>query len=905
MKDLTPQRWQQIESILDQALDLPPGQRLPFLSDVCADDPLLLEQVKTALEASGEANPFLEAPTGEHLAAMLQDLPVSQNAGEAERQYVGRYRVIRPIGRGGMAQVYLARRDDEAFKRHVALKIIRRGMDTDDILRRFRTERQILASLNHPHIARLLDGGMTDDGLSYFVMEYIDGIPITKYCDEHRLSVDDRLRLFQHVCNAVHYAHKNLIVHRDLKPTNIMVTHEGEVKLLDFGIAKFLNPDLPGYTVPMTRTEMRVMTPEYASPEQVKGLTITTASDIYSLGVLLYELLAGHRPYQLAGRGQVELARVICETEPDRPSTAISRVENIDGGNTTITPQVISLARNTPTDRLRRRLSGDLDTIVMKALRKEQEHRYQSAEAFLEDIKRHLAGLPVQAQRATVGYRTKKFVQRHRIGVAAVGALVLLLLLVVGLSVRIAVVTQEQSRQIELEAAKAEQVKDFLVDLLEVSNPAIARGAEVTARSLLDRGKERIETELTEQPEVQAELLNVMGVAYRQLGLYEEAQPLLERSLAMRRSLYGNVHPDVAQGMADLAWLLEDTGHYEDSKALYREALAARQQLYGEKHEEIAMTFNDLAIVELETGDYDEAERLFRAALTMQRELLGQEHEDMPDALNNLAVVLTEKGNFDEAEALYREALVMQRKLRGNDHPDVGSSLVNLGSLLYDKGNYDEAETYLRESLALRRRLLGTEHPLVGISLNWLGRTLHKKGQYLEAEALYREGLAIHRKQLGEGHSRVARGAHFLARLLLDTGKYAEAEAIFLQTLATFDKTIPKDHPYVAQSKHDLSLVYLAENRPAEAEGLLRHALEIQTDTFGGTDVRVAEVQQTLGRCLTALARYNEAESLLQASHTVFQDQQKPDAARQTRLALADLYIAWGKPEQAARYRTR
>ncbi len=900
MKDLNPERWQQIESILDQALDRPPDQRMSFLNEVCSDDPQLLEQVKTALEASGAVNTFLEAPTGKHLEALLDELPLPETA-DLERQRVGRYRVIRPIGRGGMAQVYLARRDDEAFKQHVALKIIRRGMDTEDILRRFRTERQILAALHHPHIARLLDGGMTDDERPFFVMEYIDGVPLTKYCDDHRLSVDDRLRLFQHVCSAVHYAHKNLIVHRDLKPSNILVTNEGEVKLLDFGIAKFLNPDLPGYTVPMTRTEMRVMTPEYASPEQVRGQTITTASDIYSLGVVLYELLTGRRPYQLSGRGQMELERVICETDPDRPSTAITRAETVEG-DATITPEVISMARNTPTDRLRRRLSGDLDTIVLKALRKEQDRRYQSAEAFLEDIKRHLTGLPVNAQRATVGYRTKKFIKRHQFGTAAALAFAVLLATFFVVLVMEQAKTELALKQAQVEGAKAEQVKDFLIDLLEVSDPDFARGEEVTARSLLDRGTEQIETELTDQPEVQAELMHVMGVAYRQLGLYDESQPLLEQSVALRRSVYGDLHPDVAETLADLAWLLDNLGDYDQAKELYREALETRKTIFGEKHPDVALSLNDLAIVAMTTGDYDEAERLFRESLAMQRELLGNEHEDMPDALNNLAVVLTEKGKFDEAEDLYRETLAMQRKLLGDDHPKVALSLVNLGSLLYDKGEYDEAETTLREALELRRQLLGPDHPSVSITLSWLGRVLQEKGNYEEAEALFREGIAIHRKQLGEEHSYVARGIHFLARLLLDMGRHAEAEQSFLRTLAIYGKTIPSGHPYMAHSKFGLGRVYLEQNRPAEAENLLREAFTIYSDVYGETDARAAEVQHTLGLCLTGLARYDEAESALRASLTIFQNQQKTDAARQTRHALGALYTAWGKPEQAAPY---
>ncbi len=912
MKDLSPERWLQIEALLDQVLDLPAEQRTRFIDQACADDSTLREQLYTVLKASHQIDDFLEQPEG--IAALLHDLPSAPGPlGGSERAYVGRYRIIRPIGRGGMAQVYLARRDDETFKRYVALKVIRRGMDTEDILRRFRTERQILASLNHPNIARLLDGGATDDGISYFVMEYIDGMPLTTYCDQHRLSVDARLQLFQTVCSAVHYAHQNLIVHRDLKPSNIMVTSEGTIKLLDFGIAKLLNPDLAGYSVPMTRTEVRVMTPEYASPEQVRGQTITTASDIYSLGVLLYELLAGHPPYQLSGRGPLELERIICEIDPELPSTAISHAEeqrSEDGTTTTITPEAVSQARNTPTDRLRRRLAGDLDKIVLKALRKEPERRYRSAEAFLEDIKRHLEGLPVQAQRATMRYRTKKFIQRHRLGVAAASALVGLLLLVVVLSVRFAVVTATQSKRIEvqaerieLEAAKTEEVKDFLIGLFEESDPANARGEKITAREMLDRGVEQIEA-LEDQPEVQAEMLFVMGGVYQHLGSMEQAKTLLERSLALRREFYGQDHEEIAQTLNHLGGVQEDRGAYDQAERLYREALAMQQKLLGPNDPEIATTLDNLGGALVNIGSFDEAEILWRDALNRRQALFGQEHEDIAESMINVAWLLHEKGNYDEAERFYRSGLAMQQKLLGPDHPDVSFGLNNLGALLYDKGAYDDAEPIFREALALRRKLFGEDHARVASSMNWLGRVLYEKGQLGEAEPLFRESLALHRKTLGEQHPVIGRDLNFLARLQHRKGLYREAEQHYLESIDVFDKTLPTQHPYVALAHIDLGNLYLDQDRPVEAEAHLREALRIRQALYEEANTHTAQAQLALGSCLTALRRYDEAETLLLAGYAVFknEDTELPEQARQ---ALFDLYTAWGKPEQAAAYRAR
>ncbi len=904
MKDISPERWQRLEGLLDQALERPPDERAAFLDAACADDPALRQQLAAMLEAGAAS--LLDEPTGEGLAGLLQAVHAEgqEAAPETQRvgQHVGPYRLLRPIGRGGMGQVFLAVRDDEAFKQYVAVKVIRRGLDTEDILHRFRTERQILASLNHPNIARLLDGGATDDGLSYFVMEYIEGVPIHTYCDTHRLSIEDRLRLFQGVCAAVHYAHQNLIVHRDLKPSNILVTPDGVPKLLDFGIAKFLNPNLPGYTVPMTRTELRVMTPEYASPEQIRGETLTTASDVYALGVLLYELLTGQRPFHLIGRAQLELERVICETDPEPPSTAIRRADRHDGKTGTGTrSETPGRVRDMPPERLQRRLKGDLDTIVLMALRKEPERRYQSADHLLEDIKRHLAGLPVSAQRATVGYRARKFIQRHKLGVTAAAALVLLLIATASLAVGFAVVTSRQAKQIALEAAKAEQVKDFMIRLFEVSDPENARGAEVKALELLDRGAEQVEIELADQPEVQAEMLGVMGVVYRQLGMYDKARPLLERSLAMRRGLFGQQHEDVAQSLYDLGWLLGEVGDYEASERLTRESLEMRLKLLGPKHPDVARSLNDLGGVMIARGAFDEAVPLFRQAVAMHREVSGDESRDLAESMVNLAWVLHEKGDYDEAEQLYRDALAMQRKLLGKDHPLITTTLNNLGALMYDKGAYREAEPFFREVLALRRRLLGPDHPLVGNSVNWMGRVMQRKGDYAAAESLYREAHAIHRNALGAEHPVVGRDLDFLGQVLHATGKDAEAEQTLREALAIFSTALPEAHPYTAQARLELGQVLLDQRRPQEAEDLFRHVLAFDRDTYGEEDERTVEAGLWLGAALAAQARYDEAEGLLLEGYAFFKDGQPQQ--KQARQALADLYTAWGRPDRAAAYR--
>ncbi|MDX1545484.1 MAG: serine/threonine-protein kinase [Rhodothermales bacterium] len=864
MTHLDPERWQRIEAVLDQALDIPPDARDAFLDEACAGDDALRQHVEAML-AAGDAGTFLDDPDGEHLGALLDDLQAS-TAQEEITSFVGRrigvYKLLRPIGRGGMGQVFLAARDDDTFRQHVALKIIRRGMDSEDILQRFRTERQILASLNHPNIARLLDGGVSEEGLSYFVMEYIDGQPIMQYCDQHRLSVSERLQLFLKVGAAVHYAHQNLVVHRDLKPSNILVTAEGVPKLLDFGIAKLLNPNLPGYTVPLTRTEMRVMTPEYASPEQVRGETVTTASDVYALGVLLYELLTGHRPHRLFGRAPAEIERAICETDPERPSTAVGRTEEqrtAEGLTTTVSPETVGRARGVPMDRLRRRLEGDLDTIVLMALRKEPDRRYQSVEALTEDVRRHLAGLPVNARRPTLGYRARKFVRRHRVGVTATALLTLLFVVTTVLSIRYAIVTSAQSERITLEAAKNEQVRDFLVSLFQVSDPQHARGREITALELLERGADQVENQLADQPVVQAEMLHVMGVVYRQLGLLDEARPLLERALTMRRAALGERHEDVAQSLYDLAWLLDEQGEYDEARLLHQQALELRLALLGPDHPDVAQSRSDYGIALFRLGDYDGAEAQWREALSIQRERLGEENEVVLELMSNLAIALHEGGHYDEAEALYRDVLTLQPRVVGADHPEYATNLQNLGSFLYDRGAYAEAEALLRQAAALRRKLFGEDHHLYGNTLSWLGRTLHRQGALDEGEAVLRRALALHTHHLGTGHSRTARDAQMLGALLIDRGDLDGAVRQLEAAMEGYSGSLPPDHPLIGETELDLGRAYLLLGRPADAEPMLRAAHATLRAARGPEDAGATRAQLLLGLALSDLGRTAEA----------------------------------------------
>lgn len=844
---MTPERYQQVKQVYLEAIDRNPGDRFAWLAQRCGADEALRLEVEALLNESAETAPFLETPSP------LPDFPVlpkRKAADELIGQRIGTYKILREIGQGGMGAVYLAERADEQFRKRVALKLVKRGMDTEEILSRFRHERQILASLDHPNIARLIDGGTTEDGLPYFVMEFIEGQPIDLYCSTQKLGTNERLNLFRTVCNAVHYAHQNLVVHRDLKPSNILVTADGTVKLLDFGIAKILNPDLFPETVLPTKTWERPMTPAYASPEQVRGQAITTASDVYALGVILYELLTGQRPYQFKGYAPHEIAKVVCETEPDKPSTAVVRVITVD--------DTVGNAATAEADKLRRQLKGDLDNIVLMALRKEALRRYASVEQFSEDIRRHLDGLPVIAREDTFRYRTEKFIARNRLAVAAAAVFALLLAGFLTMTlVQSARVARERDRA-ERERVKAEKVSSFLVDLFKVSDPDKARGAQITAREVLDKGADKIRAELKDQPETQATLLHAVGEVYYSMGLYERSAALLEEAVQLRRQTLGNDHPDLARSLTALAQSAFDLGQNDRTETLTREALAIRRKAFGNEHREVAENINDLALLTKLKGDFAAAEPLYREAIAVQRKLSGNDSLDVATPLHNLGVLLSDKKDFVGAEAAEREALEIRRKRLGPDAPDVAMTMHNLASMLRNKGDIAGAEQTLRDTLALRRKIYPEAHPQTALTLHNLGTLLRDQQRYAEAETYLREALAIRLKKLPVDHPHTGRVRIELGRVLVPQKAYAEALTQFNEGLRIAQKTADKS--YIAHALDGLGDMKLAEKKYAAAETLFLKAAE-QYQTLKDAD-RTQAVKEKLVRLYDAWKKPEKAASL-------------------------------------------
>jgi serine/threonine-protein kinase len=953
--------WEQIDAILDAALAVPKEERAAVLDRECAGDEGLRGEVEQLLEAGEQDHGFLETPAGAFAwSLVVEELQREESLPEGMR--VGPYRLIREIARGGMGSVFLAERADGQFEQRVALKLIKHGMDSDQVHRRFLSERRILARLSHDHIARLVDGGVTDDGHPWFAMEFVDGSPITQYCDEHGQTIAERIDLFRDVCETVRYAHQNLVIHRDLKPSNILVTPEGQVKLLDFGIAKLLEEN--STDTPLTQTEVRVMTPEYAAPEQVRGDPVTTATDVYALGAVLYELLSGRRAHQFKRRVPAEIERVVTEVEPEAPSAA-ARDGNVNA----------------------RALAGDLDTIVLKALQKEPSRRYLSADALNEDLRRYRAGLPVSARPDTIRYRVRKFVRRYRVLVGATAAVILALITGLGGTLWQANAASRQASVASAEAAKATEVKDFLVGIFKGSEPSEARQRDITARDLLERGTRGIDTALRNQPEVHAELLDILGVIHGELALFPRADSLLRRSIQLSQSLPGNADSVVAERMAHRATVLTAWSKYDQADSVLHQVLAIRQRTLGPDNPAVGSTLTELGEMQRLKGNLDSAETLHRTAVAIDRRRAGKNDLQLAAGLYGLSITLNEQGKQVAADSAAREALAIRRARLASDHPDVLNAMHQV-ALNHVEDAPDQSMSVESEVLAARRRLYGNEHLLIADALNVLSLAAQSAGKLARAESLSTEALAINRKTLGDDHNstivmannlavlryrlrqlpgavaamRLARdawirtlgGDHLyaftatnnLGAMLSDLGNYREAEPLIREGLAKRQRQFGDTSAEAGQSWRNLGVLLHRTGRKAEGEVALRHAVENARRSLGPEhlrsaealtslgallndegqtveaervlrqalairlkagapgDVRVAETRGALGECLTLRGRYREAEGLLVDSfNTYTTDAHDAPAIARARKRLAVLYDRQGKPEEAAKYR--
>ena len=824
------ERWQRIDDLLQGALDCAPDRRGAFLENACGQDAALRSEVESLLEAYSRAGSLTAGPAfDDGLRVLSQDQPEAATDSMLGRR-IGPYQIIRLIGSGGMGAVYLAARVDGAFQKEVAVKVIRRGLDTDRIIRRFSSECQILASLDHPNITRVLDAGTTDDGLPYFVMEKMEGQPIDRFCQATGLDLNGRLRLFRTVCEAVQCAHRNLIVHCDIKPGNVLVTAEGVPKLLDFGIARLLRPPADDATRDGATAALYLMTPEYASPEQVRGEPVTTVSDVYSLGILLYQLLTGELPNRLLRRTPAEIERSICEQEPARPSL--------------VAPRAIG-----------RCLRGDLDNIVLMAIRKDPRQRYGSVEQVSEDIRRYLEGLPVTARPETRGYRAAKFVRRHKASVAAAILIFFLLAGGIGATLWQAAVARHERDAARLEQAKAARINAFLQEMVGYS--AVTAGGpnhtsrDATVAEMLDDAAQRVETELADQPQVKAGMLATIGSTYMVQAKLDRAQRFLREAYDLDLKLYGSNSRQTASVMVPLGGLSYLRGDYAGADSWYGKALPIYRAHLKDVDFEIrwmAALSSDAAFAKRALGRPAEAEALWQEALgyaprippkyrgqtIAPRTFLAQLYMDRGDVAKadplaseavrelrswggdrvSLAQTLIDLGTirrlqvrYAEAEALIQEGTNLFALAVGNDHPNVAYGLLSLSSLHYYESKFDQAAQEARQALNIVKKLPpGTNY--YAAVYNALGRALNGAGRSTEAEPLLREALAIRRKYPRRGDIATALGS--LGECLVAQKRYAEAEPLLVESYQILMVQHVPESPVLREARDRLVSVHAA-----------------------------------------------------------------------------------------------
>jgi serine/threonine protein kinase/tetratricopeptide (TPR) repeat protein len=700
---------------------------------------------------------------------------------ERSPERIGAYKILEIIGEGGMGTVYLAEQT-EPVHRKVALKVIKLGMDTKEVVGRFEAERQALALMDHPNIAKVLDAGVTPEGRPFFAMEHVPGVPITEYCNRHRLNNEERLRLLIPVCQAIQHAHQKAIIHRDLKPSNILVSTQEDTpvpKVIDFGVAKATGHKLTERTV-FTEQGRLIGTPEYMSPEQAEmtGLNVDTRTDIYSLGVLLYELLTGELPFDsqaLRKEGLEGIQHKIRHEEPLRPSTRVSML-----GDKATTAAV---SRRTVPGLLSKQIRGELDWITMRAMEKDRTRRYQSASELGADICRYLSHEPVLAGPPSTTYRLRKFVRRNRVGVGFAGMIVAMLLALAGtMTVQARRIAKERDRA-NVEAERAREVSDFLVDLFEVSDPGEARGNAITAREILDRGADKVQRGLQDQPLSRARMMDTMGKVYQNLGLYGESENLLEQAIVVRKKELGESHPEVAESHARLGYLRGMQGRFQESVALIEDALAIQMEIRGPDHLETAWSQYYLGNVLWSWGKQEQSRRLLRQAMEVFEKELGPDDIAVGWCLNDLAGTYYFEGDYRKALPLMERSIEIKRVALPPDHFDLAAGLGNLGYLMIYLGDYEGARPLLEQALLMQEHLVGVNHPKYAVVLHSLGELLRRTGDYSAAREKLEQSLAIAEASLEGIHPNTVECIYSLALLARETGQYAAADSLYRRCL--------------------------------------------------------------------------------------------------------------------------
>jgi serine/threonine-protein kinase len=844
---MPPERWEKIQELFHGAADLSEDDRRAFLESSCESDSELISEVLAMLEADSKPTPILNRGVSDLAASMIS------TKSELPQHRFGAYRVTDILGEGGMGVVYLAERED--LGNRAALKILRDAWLSPARRERFGAEQRTLAQLEHPSIARLYDSGTLDNGTPWFVMEYVEGTPITEYCAKNECSLRERLRLFREVCDAVQFAHANLVIHRDIKPSNILVRSDGSVKLLDFGISKHL--DSLDSAAEQTRTSIRMMTPAYASPEQIRGDPIGTHSDVYSLGVLLYELIVGRLPFDLRSQSSTEAERIILERDAERPSIAAKRMA--------------LLSDSTHVGSASKGEWADIDVLILTAMHKDSSRRYPTVWALIQDVDRFLAKEPLEARGDSARYKLGKFVARHRAPIVA-GSVVLaaVIALVVFYTVRLA-----SARNVAVaEGARAERIQGFTLNLLQGGDEDAGPADSLRVVTLVDRGVQEAKT-LDSEPATQAQLYETLGGLYQKLGKFAAADTLLRLSLSQRQRLYGANHADVGQSLVALGMLRNAQAEFDSAEALVTQGLTVLQRSLPENNQRVRKAIYSLGRVIEDKGDYDRAIPVLERAVRLEQ-ARGKPTQDLSVAMSELANVHFYAGNFAKSDTLNRQVLAIDRKLYDQTHPHIADDLMNLGAIQFEFQNFAEAEKFDRDALVITRSWYGNSHPETASNLTLLGRALVSQKKLDEGHAVLKEAVDIQEKAYGQFHPRVASALNELGRVAQQQGNLDEAQATFQRVLDIYRKVYNNKHYTIGIALSNLAGVYKDKKQFAQAERLFSEVFQVYKEELTPEHQLVGIAKVRYGEVLIADRKLDQAENELKSGEAILRKQSSP-----------------------------
>ena len=878
--------WQKLEAAFQHALALEGKARDRFVAEFAREHPELGQQLHDLLRADDANDDSLRSP----ISATVESMSRSATDPWIGRT-VGSWTITERLAGGGMGAVFLAERADEQFSQTAALKMMATTLVTAEAIARFRAERQILANLNHPYVAKLIDGGSTEDGAPYLVMEYVEGLPVDEHCDHYALDIEARLELFRKICDAVDYAHRNLVVHRDLKPSNILVDADGNPKLLDFGIAKLLEADSYQQTIAVTREGARAMTPEYASPEQVRGEAVTVTTDVYALGVLLFRLMTGQSPYGTTSTSAGDYARAIVETDPRKPSTVVTAADTaIETG----------AQRATSSERLRRLLQGDLDNIVLKTLQKDPARRYPTASALAADIGRYLAHEPVEARGDDAWYRARKFAVRNARGLAVTALVVLsITTLVTYYTMQLA---SERDRA-NLAAAESQEVAQFLENLFEQASPHESKGEQVTAIDLLELGRERIEG-LEGQPKLQAQLMRIMASSSTALGDLDLSVPMLERALEMMEAEQPPDPVAISQVTNNLSEAHRQLGNLDEAEAYQRRTIDLATAAFGANDDRVAYLIGRLGVVLFDAGKAEEAIAIEQQALDIMRANGSEESSDAVDIRGNIGNALSRLGRYDEAEEVLRETVVLSKKVDGELAPNTAIRISNYGLILVRLGRYEEAVAAFEDALDRGRQVWPEDYDSIAFMTGSKAAALKRLGRMDESLAAYREAAGMTERMRGKKSLTYVARMRGVGSVLMDMARFAEAEAVFEDALATAVRLDSEDGNLATQLRTFLGQLAVDRGDFAAAQGYLER---VKTRGAGQGGSYGAILDKELGIALSEQGKYEDAEPLLLGS---LEEQRSLNGADSTTqlpnlAALAGHYRRAGDLEQALGYAER